>query len=352
MSVVSDTSWKAADGPIFEDSVYNGESYDARRETPGWDRPGFDDKDWPAAEAVKGPAGVLSAQLMPAIQVVDTIVPLKMTSPLPGVYVFDMGQNFSGWARLRVEGPRGTDVRLRFAELLYENGTLNQETLRSAQAEDHYILKGEGEEIWEPRFTYHGFRYVEVTGFPGTPKLDTRPRPGRPLRGRAHRQLRRLQGRPQRPPAHHHLGPEDEPPQHPDRLRPARRAHGLDGRRPGHGRGSHHELRHGRLLHQFHARHPRRPGREGPDHGHGASHLGLAAGRPGLGHGLSPHLLVHVSVLRRHARPRGALRRAQEIRRVPEVDGRERHPQVQPLRRLGGRREVPRVDRLVVLLLL
>jgi alpha-L-rhamnosidase len=173
VSIVSDTSWKAADGPIFADSVYDGESYDARRETSGWERPGFEDKDWPAAEAVKGPAGVLSAELMPAIQVVDTIVPLKMSSPLPGVYVFDMGQNFSGWARLRVEGPRGTDVRLRFAEILYDNGTLNQENLRSAQAEDHYILKGTGEEIWEPRFTYHGFRYVEVTGFPGTPKLDS-----------------------------------------------------------------------------------------------------------------------------------------------------------------------------------
>jgi alpha-L-rhamnosidase len=172
-SVVSDTTWKAADGPIVADSVYDGETYDARRETAGWERPGFDDKDWPAAKAVKGPAGVLSAQLMPAIQIVDTIVPLKMSSPLPDVYVFDMGQNFSGWARLRVQGPRGADVRLRFAELLYNNGTLNQENLRSAQAEDHYILKGEGEEAWEPRFTYHGFRYVEVTGFPGTPKLDT-----------------------------------------------------------------------------------------------------------------------------------------------------------------------------------
>ena len=173
MSVVSDPSWKAADGPIFADSVYDGESYDARREMPGWERPGFDDKDWPAVEAVKGPAGVLSAQLMPAIQAVDTIVPLKMSSPLPGVFIFDMGQNFSGWARLRVQGPRGTDVRLRFAELLFDDGTLNQDNLRSAQAEDHYILKGEGEETWEPRFTYHGFRYVEVKGFPGTPKLDT-----------------------------------------------------------------------------------------------------------------------------------------------------------------------------------
>lgn len=171
-SVVSDTSWKAADGPIVADSVYDGESYDARRETPGWDRPGFAGEGWAAAEAIKGPAGVLSAQLMPAIQVVDTVVPFKMSSPLPGVYVFDMGQNFSGWARLRVEGPRGTDVRLRFAELLFPDGTLNQDNLRSAQAEDHYILKGGGEEAWEPRFTYHGFRYVEVTGFPGTPALD------------------------------------------------------------------------------------------------------------------------------------------------------------------------------------
>jgi alpha-L-rhamnosidase len=171
-NIVSDTSWKAADGPIFEDSIYDGESYDARRETPGWERPGFDDQGWPAAEAVKGPAGVLSAQLMPAIQVVDTVVPFTMTSPLPGTYIFDMGQNFSGWARLRVRGPRGTDVRLRFAELLFDNGTLNQDNLRSAQAEDHYILKGEGEETWEPRFTYHGFRYVEVTGFPGTPTLE------------------------------------------------------------------------------------------------------------------------------------------------------------------------------------
>ncbi|MCX6570758.1 MAG: family 78 glycoside hydrolase catalytic domain [Candidatus Aminicenantes bacterium] len=172
-SVVSDASWKVADGPIFEDSIYNGESYDARRETPGWDRPGFDDKEWPAAEAVKAPTGVLSAQMMPAIQVTDTLVPLKMSNPQPGVYVFDMGQNFSGWARLRVQGPQGTDVRLRFAELLYDDGTLNRENLRSAQAEDHYILKGDGEEMWEPRFTYHGFRYVEVTGFPGTPKLDS-----------------------------------------------------------------------------------------------------------------------------------------------------------------------------------
>ncbi|MGB9835837.1 MAG: family 78 glycoside hydrolase catalytic domain [Candidatus Saccharicenans sp.] len=173
VEIHSDSTWKTSPGPILEDNVYNGETYDARLEQPGWDRPGFEEKGWKPAEKVQGPGGVLSAQLMPAIKVVDTIVPLTMTNPAPGVYVFDLGQNISGWAQLRVRGPRGTDVRLRFAELLYENGLINQENLRSARAEDHYILKGEGEEVWEPRFTYHGFRYIEVTGFPGTPKIDS-----------------------------------------------------------------------------------------------------------------------------------------------------------------------------------
>ncbi|MCX8159839.1 MAG: glycoside hydrolase family 78 protein [Candidatus Saccharicenans sp.] len=173
MEIHSDSTWKTARGPIVEDSIYHGETYDARLEQPGWDEPDFEEKGWKPAQKAKAPGGVLSAQLMPAIKVVDTIVPLTMTSPAPGVYVFDLGQNISGWARLRVQGPRGTDVRLRFSELLYENGMINQENLRSARAEDHYILKGEGEEIWEPRFTYHGFRYIEVTGYPGTPKIDS-----------------------------------------------------------------------------------------------------------------------------------------------------------------------------------
>jgi len=173
MAVTTDSSWKTSDGPVVADSIYDGETYDARLETNGWDRPGFDDSNWRQAEAVKGPAGVLSAQMMPPIKVVDTVVPFKMTNPKPGVYVFDMGQNLSGWALLKVSGPRGTEIRLRFAELLYEDGMLNRENLRSARVEDRYILKGEGQEIWEPRFTYHGFRYVELTGFPGTPRLDT-----------------------------------------------------------------------------------------------------------------------------------------------------------------------------------
>lgn len=171
--VATDAGWKVKDGPVTADSIYDGETYDARLESPGWDSPGFKETGWRPAQVVEGPKGLLSAQMMPPIRVTDTLVPLKMTNPASGVYVFDMAQNASGWARLRVSGPRGTAVRLRFAELLYPNGTINQENLRSARAEDVYILKGEGEEVWEPRFTYHGFRYVEVTGFPGVPTLET-----------------------------------------------------------------------------------------------------------------------------------------------------------------------------------
>lgn len=171
--IVSDQTWRAKNGPVISSTIYNGETYDARLETPGWDRPGYDDRNWAPAEKVNGPKGELSAQMMPPIQVVDTIVPLRMMNPKPGVYVFDMGQNFSGWVRLRVSGPAGTTVRMRFAELIYEDGMINQENLRGARAEDVYILKGDGVEVWEPRFTYHGFRYVEVVGFPGVPTIDS-----------------------------------------------------------------------------------------------------------------------------------------------------------------------------------
>jgi alpha-L-rhamnosidase len=172
-TVVSDGSWKAARGPITSDGIYDGETYDARLETPGWDLPGFNDSTWQAAEVAKGPGGVLSAQMMPPIRVIDTLVPVKMANPRPGVFVYDMGQNFSGWAELRARGPRGTAITLRFAELIYDDGMINRETIRRAKARDTYVLRGEGVESWEPRFTYHGFRYVELTGYPGTPSLDT-----------------------------------------------------------------------------------------------------------------------------------------------------------------------------------
>ena len=171
--VQSNTSWKARNGPVVSDSVYNGEVYDARLEAPGWDRSGFDDTAWGAAASVPGPQGILSAEMMPPIRNVDTLVPLSMKSPKPGVYVYDMGQNMSGWAELRVRGPRGAAVKMRFAELTYDDGSINRDNIRAAKASDTYILRGEGDEVYEPRFTYHGFRYLEVTGYPGTPSLDS-----------------------------------------------------------------------------------------------------------------------------------------------------------------------------------
>ncbi len=173
LTLVSDTAWGTARGPIVSDSVFDGEVYDARLESSGWDEPGFDDASWAAAQAMKPAGGVLSAQMMPLIRVIDTLVPIKMMNPQPGVYVYDLGQNISGWAQLRVKGPRGTAVRMRFSELIYDNGMINRENIRRAKAEDIYILRGEGTEVYKPRFTYHGFRYVELTGFPGTPSLDS-----------------------------------------------------------------------------------------------------------------------------------------------------------------------------------
>ncbi len=177
MSVASDAAWKVHAGPIVSDSIYDGEVYDARLETPGWDLPGFDDSGWKPAEVLKPAVGVLSAQMMPPIRVVDTIVPVALTNPKPRVYVYDMGQNFSGWAQLQVDGPGGAAVTMRFTELIYDNGMINRENIREIKARDTYTLRGEGVEVYEPRFTYHGFRYVELTGYPGTPGLDS-------LRGR------------------------------------------------------------------------------------------------------------------------------------------------------------------------
>jgi alpha-L-rhamnosidase len=173
VDIASDGSWTAAAGPIVEDSLFDGETYDARREETGWDAPGFKAESWTPAERIEGPAGEPSSQMMPPIRVVDTLAPRAMSNPRPGVFVFDMGRNFSGWAAIRVSGPAGAEIRIRFAELLYPDGTLNRENLRNARAEDRYILKGEGVETWEPRFTYHGFRYVEVSGWPGVPQMDS-----------------------------------------------------------------------------------------------------------------------------------------------------------------------------------
>jgi alpha-L-rhamnosidase len=172
--IVSDNSWKLTDdGPITANNDYDGEEYDARKAFPGWNKPGFDDSNWPPAEVVSEPGGVLSAEMSEPIRVTGTIKPVSMKEISPGVYIYDMGQNMVGWGRLHVSGPAGSRVSMRYAETLKPDGSLYMANLRGAHVTDTYILKGEGKETWEPRFTSHGFRYVELKGFPGKPGLKS-----------------------------------------------------------------------------------------------------------------------------------------------------------------------------------
>ncbi len=172
-TIISDDSWKGAESPILSSDLYNGENYDARLEQPGWDQPRFDDSKWRAAFVEPAPpAAVVVAQDFQPIEVEEVLRPKTVKSPKAGVYIFDLGQNMVGWARMRVSGPAGKTVRLRFGEVLQPDGELYTANLRSAEATDYYTLRGKGVETFEPHFTFHGFRYIELTDYPGTPSKD------------------------------------------------------------------------------------------------------------------------------------------------------------------------------------
>ena len=173
-AITTDESWTWSNGPVTANDIYDGESYDARREQHGWDQPGFDASAWDPVTTVAAPSTNLVADDVSPVRVVQTLRPVRMTEPQPGVYVYDLGQNIAGWERLRVSGPAGTTVRMRTAEDLGADGMLDTTTNRNAASTDTYTLAGIGAvETYEPRFTYHGFRYVEVTGYPGAPTLDS-----------------------------------------------------------------------------------------------------------------------------------------------------------------------------------
>ncbi len=190
-SLASDLNWKVADGPLRRNSIYLGEVYDARQELPGWNIAGFDDAAWrspkPATEAV----GPLQAQPQPPIRIRETFPAVRVTEPQPGVFIYDLGQNFAGWAGLRFHAPAGTQIVLRYGELLNKDGSLDPLTAACGQIKgarkksdgpeesvggpgapvvawqtDTCIARGGGEETYVPRFTFHGFRYVEITGLP------------------------------------------------------------------------------------------------------------------------------------------------------------------------------------------
>ena len=178
--IVSDETWKSTTGPITTNCIFDGECYDARLEKPGWSTSSYNDSDWDGVNLVEAPAPkIVSSMIEPALAH-ETIRPVSMTVPQPGMYVFDMGENFTGWVKLTVEGPAGTEVVMKFAEKIHPldaglsvDGMIDQWSVSNNRPEDRYTLKGDGIEVYEPHFTWHGFQYVEITGFPGIPNLGT-----------------------------------------------------------------------------------------------------------------------------------------------------------------------------------
>jgi alpha-L-rhamnosidase len=165
--IASSGAWRGTTGPIRFSDLVMGETYDARVELPGWNRSGFDDVGWQAVAVTAKDATLLVADRAEPVRVVEDLTPQAITKRDDGTWIVDLGQNIAGWVRLRVAGSSGTRVQLRFGEVLEPDGGLYTTNLRSARQTDTYVLRGGEEEVWEPRFTFHGFRYVEVTGFPG-----------------------------------------------------------------------------------------------------------------------------------------------------------------------------------------
>ena len=166
----TDTSWKWHSSPILASDFMLGEDYDARLEIAGWDKPGLDDSQWTPATVSQETGLSLEAQVMEAVRVVRTITPKSVRADKEGRWVYDLVQNMVGFVRLAVAAPAGTKVTLRHAEMLNPDGTIYTENLRGARSVDHYVCKGTGKEVWQPQFTFHGFRYVEVTGLTGEPQ--------------------------------------------------------------------------------------------------------------------------------------------------------------------------------------
>ncbi|MGH2947911.1 MAG: family 78 glycoside hydrolase catalytic domain [Solirubrobacteraceae bacterium] len=173
-TIVSDDTWQAVKGPITHDSVFGGEDYDARLERPGWDT-ADDASQWPQAEVVEAPGGRLVATDNDPVKVADTLRPVGMTEPQPGVYVLDMGHTITGWGRLTVSGAAGTTITMRYGQKLLSDGTVDyHKGWHGGRSQtDRYTLDGEGTETWEPRFSFKSFRYLQVEGLPSTPQADT-----------------------------------------------------------------------------------------------------------------------------------------------------------------------------------
>ena len=168
---ITDANWKTHDSPITSSDFMMGENYDARQEIKNWDRPGLKTTDWPAATEMSEHPATLDSQITQPVRELAELHPKGITQPVPGHYTYDMGQNMVGFVRLHINAPAGTKITLRHAEMLDSNGSIYTTNLRKATAIDTYICKGGGE-TWQPHFTFHGFRYVELTGLSHPPPLS------------------------------------------------------------------------------------------------------------------------------------------------------------------------------------
>jgi alpha-L-rhamnosidase len=170
--VTTNDAWRASTGPVVMSDIYDGETYDARLEKPGWSRPGYDASAWRPVRAIEHAKEILIAPAGPPVRRIEELRPVKVLTTPKGETVFDLGQNMVGWVRLKARGPAGTTIRVRHAEVLDRQGNFYTANLRAAQATATYTLKGGGEETFEPRFTFMGFRYVLLEGYPGAPPAD------------------------------------------------------------------------------------------------------------------------------------------------------------------------------------
>jgi alpha-L-rhamnosidase len=187
--ISTDDTWLTTSGPILRNNVYLGEYYDARREIKNWNKQGEQNAGWKNATKVSGPEGRMMVQMQAPVRMTRVVKPIAIREQEKGVYIVDMGQNFAGVVRIKVKGPAGTTIRLRSGEGIFPDGSINLMTAVATQIkkggikggpgapetawqEDRYTLKGSGLEIWSPRFTFHGFQYIEVRGWPGKPTLD------------------------------------------------------------------------------------------------------------------------------------------------------------------------------------
>ncbi|RZK60768.1 MAG: alpha-rhamnosidase [Pedobacter sp.] len=171
--ITSDRSWKAtSNGPIIANNEFDGEEYDANKELTGWSLPNYKDKDWYKVSVVTPASNKLVTQVNENIAVKDNIVPKTIHQTKNRSYILDMGQNMVGWLKIKVRGKKGDTITLRFAETLKNADSLFLANIRSAKVTDKYVIKGTGEELWEPRFVFHGFRYAEVRGLKYQPKKE------------------------------------------------------------------------------------------------------------------------------------------------------------------------------------